>query len=155
MTDILRLSFLPLDDGIAYRTVFVIVSGSNARKRFWSHLINSEWQEINHMCQWGADSNPWVRYRPPRPPNPTNRGVEKPPLKLQSNGWRSTKCQQSTFSGSKCMPLAIVQLSPKSQMSERKSSIICAAIVVMTLSISQLRDGGAYHFFDAILISSA
>ena len=34
--------FLSLDEAIASSAVFVIVSGSDGRKRFWSHLNNSK-----------------------------------------------------------------------------------------------------------------
>ena len=33
-----QIIFLPLDEAIASRAVFVIVSGSDGRKRFWSQL---------------------------------------------------------------------------------------------------------------------
>ena len=57
--------YSPLDEAIAYRAVIVIVSvadvsgyaGGNA---FGASKITQKRQEIDHMCQWGANRNPKV-----------------------------------------------------------------------------------------------
>ena len=55
------LHVLALDEAIASRALFVIVSGSNGRgdgqtvgrKRFWGQLNNSKLWEMDHISQWG------------------------------------------------------------------------------------------------------
>ena len=62
-------------------------------------------------------------------------GSSSPSFKLEPNSWRSVqdrqKCHASTVAGCKVMPRTIVQLSPKLQMSNCRSSIICAVISIV------------------------
>ena len=63
----LSVIFLPLDETIASRAVFVIVSGSDGgtggRKRFWNQLNNL--QLITSEITRAID---WAHPRPPTPP---------------------------------------------------------------------------------------
>ena len=44
-------------------TVFVIVSGSDGRKRYQSHRNNSKATRARPYVLWGANRNPWTGYR--------------------------------------------------------------------------------------------
>ena len=63
-------------------------SRTGGRKRLWSQLNNLKWQGIDHMCQWGANRNPWTGYRmgssrpPISPVNPQTGGPKAPPSKF-------------------------------------------------------------------------
>ena len=72
---------LPLDEAVASRDVFVIVSGSDGRaggrKRLWCQLNNSKTvKKIDYMCQRGANRNTWASYwmTPSLTDNPQPRG---------------------------------------------------------------------------------
>ena len=135
---------LPFDEAVFYRAVFVIVSGADGRtdgwKRFWSQLTNSKWLEIDHLCQWVANRNPWARYwmGQPRPlyvsPNSRNRGIEKSPFQISVN-WLEVDenvnmAHFRTHWLIRCevMQWTIVQLSSKPQTSESRSSTICVVV---------------------------
>ena len=65
---ILHLSawILPFNEAIASWVAFVIVSGVDGWRRFWSRLNNSKTvrDRVDHMChcQWGTNREPWVGY---------------------------------------------------------------------------------------------
>ena len=65
--------FLPVDETVASRAVFVIVSGSDGLadgltggrtggNAFGASSITQKRQEIDQMCQWRANKNPWAGY---------------------------------------------------------------------------------------------
>ena len=47
--------FYPLDEAIASRALFVAVSGSDGRKRFWCRLNNSKTVSDRPMCQFNGE----------------------------------------------------------------------------------------------------
>ena len=90
------------------------------------------------MCHWELILThglaiEWSCSRPYIAPNPqTGRWAESPPLNLQPDDWKLRKCQwntfDKTFAGAEFVPWAIIQLSLKPQISERRSNTICAVV---------------------------
>ena len=71
--------FLPLDEAVAYRSVFVIVfvsDGGWAGGRGETFLEPTKQLEKGRretiMCQWGANRNPWAGHRMGPSPTPTS-----------------------------------------------------------------------------------
>ena len=86
------------------------------------------------MCQWGAHRNPLTSYRmglsPSHVPlNAPNVGRKSPLFRVSAEQLETKQnCQHSTLEntldGCKVMPRTTGQVSPKPQMSERRSSTI-------------------------------
>ena len=92
---VLLLPFiLPLDEAIASRAVFVIVSGSGGRTCFWSLLNNSKTVWDIPRVSMGRSYEPMggLSNRPiPYPHVRPNQGSKSPPFIFQPTGWRLTK----------------------------------------------------------------
>ena len=111
---------------------------TDGRKRFWSHVNNSKtvrdrpYVSMRKLIGTYGRALEWASLpTTPRPLlTPNSGGPISVPFKLIVREWR--KCQWGTFenpfAGSEVMPWTIVQLLPKPQMSERRSSTICAAV---------------------------
>ena len=118
---------LPLDE-----VAFVILSGSDGRKCFWSQLNNSKMvrdRPCVSSLEGGLSNKP---IPDPHAPLRPKLGSKSSPFKVQPTGLRlmemSIEHILGWLVGCELMPWTIVKLSPKPQMSERKSSTIYAVI---------------------------
>ena len=123
--DILKV-FLPLDEAITSRLVIIIISGSDRRKRFWSKLNN--WKTARDRPRVNVEligtplSGCWMGYL--RPHHPANPNIQT----VGDGGLCQYSIFENTLAGCEVLPWTIVQLLPKTQMSERRMSTVWVVI---------------------------
>ena len=98
------------------------------QKRFWSQLNNSK-----NVCQWEPIGThvwavEWTHPDPQHSPNPRTGGRKVPISNFSQMIGGQQKCQWSTLAVCEVTPWTIVQLSPKPQMGNCRSSTICDVV---------------------------